>query len=110
VTFEYIGAEGEEARVIHQTLPQLHPEDGIHDVACRAVTAAAEDAVQLLRIFQEKGEWRAHRPQGEGKYFLSSDFKPEHLRVIYNLFDDDLAKHSLEGRLRAEAPQLIRQF
>lgn len=110
VTFEAIGAEGEEARIIHQSLPQLEPEDGIHDVACRAVIAAAEEAVQLLRIFQKKGEWRAHRPSGQSKYFLSSDFRPEHLRVIYNLFDDDMVKHYLGGRLPVKAPQLIRQF
>jgi folate-dependent phosphoribosylglycinamide formyltransferase PurN len=109
-TFHYIISEADAGDVIHQVVPELHPEDGIHDVACKTVISSAQEALQLLKIFVSEGEWKRHKQKGSGKNFLSGDFKPEHLRVIYNLFNDDMVKHYLEGRLKSKTPSLIRQF
>lgn len=109
-TFHYIVAEPDAGDVIHQVVPELRREDGIHDVACRAVQASASEAVGLLRVFEREGGWTVHRQQATGKNFLASDFKPEHLRMIYNVYDNNMVAHFLDGKLRSKTPKLFRQF
>lgn len=109
-TFHYIVSEPDAGEIIHQVVPALDPEDGIHDVACKAVIQSTKDAIKLLEIYQFKGAWKQHKQRGTGKNFLSSDFKPEHLRVIYNVFNDDMVKQYIEGRLHSKAPALFTQF
>ena len=67
-------------------------------------------ARRLLEIVERDGVWRAKAQRGTGKNFLSRDFRPEHLRVIYDLFDNKIVKQYLEGELSCPAPKLIRQF
>jgi folate-dependent phosphoribosylglycinamide formyltransferase PurN len=109
-TFHYIVAEPDAGDVVHQVVPRLDADDGIHDVACKAVADSAQAAVELLRIVDEKGRWERYAQRGTGRNFLASDFKPEHLRVIYNVFDDDMVRHYLDGRLASKIPKLTRQF
>jgi methionyl-tRNA formyltransferase len=109
-TFHYIIAEPDAGDIVHQLVPNLSPSDGIHDVGCKTVTASAVEAIKLLEIIDSGGEWKAHRQRGKGKLFLNRDFRPEHLRVIYETFDDDIVSHYLSGHLRAAAPRLLRQF
>ncbi len=109
-TFHYIVAEPDAGEVIHQVVPDLKPEDGIHDVACKAVVASARDAIELLRIYEREGDWLVHKQKATGKNFLASDFKPEHLRVIYQVYNDDMVRQYLEGKLQSKLPKLVRQF
>lgn len=109
-TFHYIVAEPDAGDIVHQVVPELEVSDGIHDVSCKAVTASAEAALELLRILDQKGRWERYSQRGTGRNFLASDFKPEHLRLIYNVFDDDMVRHYLDGRLTSKVPRLTRQF
>lgn len=109
-TFHYIVAEPDAGDVIHQVTPELAVGDGVHDVACKAVVASAEAAVELLRIYQDSGGWQVHKQKGTGKNFLASDFKAEHLRVLYDVYDDDMVDHYLAGRLPSKDPFVFRQF
>lgn len=109
-TFHYIVSEPDAGEVIHQVTPALDPKDGIHDVACKTIVASAEAMIRLLRIFKANGSWQRYRQKGTGKNFLETDFKPEHLRVIYDFFNDDMARQYLEGKLKSKRPNLIRQF
>ena len=110
VTFHYIIAEPDAGKVIHQSTPELNMTDGIHDVACKAVLQATRDAIKLLEIFEQKGRWDVFRQTATGKNFMTADFKPHHLRVIYDLFNDDIVRHCLQGDLQCHPPKLIRQF
>lgn len=109
-TFHYILSEPDAGDVIHQVVPELDPSDGIHDVACKALLSSADDALRLLDIYRKKREWIRHKQRGTGKNFLASDFKPEHLRVIYNTFSNDMVKLYLEGKLSSKKPSLFRQI
>lgn len=109
-TFHHIVFEPDAGDVVHQVVPRLRPEDGIHDVACKAVIQSTKEAIDLLEILASGGEWSRHKQKGTGKNFLSDDFKPEHLRVIYDVFNDDVVKQYLEGKLPSKEPRLIRQW
>lgn len=109
-TFHYLTVEPDAGDIIHQTVPRLGSNDGIHDVACKTILASAKDILRLLDIFKADGRWMAHPQKWTGRNFVSKDFRPEHLRVIYNLFNDDIVRFYLEGKLGASAPKLIKQF
>jgi benzoyl-CoA reductase/2-hydroxyglutaryl-CoA dehydratase subunit BcrC/BadD/HgdB len=76
----------------------------------QAVVASVRDAIELLRIYARLGDWVAHKQKATGKNFLASDFKPEHLRVIYQVYNDDMIRQYLEGKLQSKLPKLVRQF
>jgi folate-dependent phosphoribosylglycinamide formyltransferase PurN len=109
-TFHFIVSEPDAGEIIHQVTPELHPDDGIHDVACKVVMQSAQDAVRLLEIYAEKGGWVTRKQKATGKNFLASDFIPEHLRVIYNVYNDDMVRQYLDGRLKCKTPSPYRQF
>lgn len=109
-TFHYIIDAADAGDIIHQVTPKLERSDGIHDVACKSVIVSSEAIIRLLEIFKKSGRWKTHKQRSMGKLFLNSDFKPEHLRVIYNLYDNDIVKQYMDGKLRPKTPLLIRQF
>lgn len=107
-TFHYIVDTPDGGDIIHQTRPELKTEDGIHDVACRAVLESTTEAIRLLKMYPN---WQKFPQKPEaGKNFLESDFKAQHLRVIYNVYNNDIVKRYLEGELECKEPKLKRQF
>ena len=108
-TFHYIVSEPDAGEIIHQTVPSLEKGDGIHDVGCKAIIASTEAMLELLKVFQKQGIWQVSKQRSSGKNFLQKDFRPEHLRVNYDLFDDQMVGEYLEGRLHCQKPILVRQ-
>ena len=109
-TFHKIVSEVDAGEIIHQVVPKLEIDDGIHDVACKAVIDSSNDAIELLKLFKIEKKWNYHKQKSTGKNFLSSDFRPEHLQLIYNVFNDDIVKQYLEGKISSKIPKIIKQF
>ena len=106
VTFHYIVSEPDAGQIIHQVRPKLYRDDTIHDIGCRAVLAATEAALQLVEC---SGIWRTWKQKATGKNFLASDFKAQHLRMIYNVYQDDIVRAYLDGELPGREPKLREQ-
>ena len=109
-TFHYIVDEPDAGDIIHQSVPILETGDGIHDVSCKAVITATKDAIKLIEIFKSKMFFKRFKQRATGKNFLTNDFKPQHLRLIYNCYDDDIVDKFLEGKLVSKNLKLIKQF
>jgi hypothetical protein len=86
----------------------MKKEDGIHDLSCRAVQASTTEASRLLGMYPE-WKFTSQKPEA-GKNFLESDFKPQHLRLIYQVFNNDIVKEYMEGNLEGKKPRLERMF
>lgn len=104
-TFHYIVDEPDAGKIIHQVVPTLEKGDGIHDVGAKTVLEATTEAVALLKL----DHWDTHTQTSTGKNFLESDFKPEHLRVIYQVYNNDVVDAYLTGELKCKEPKLFRQ-
>jgi methionyl-tRNA formyltransferase len=109
-TFHYLVAEPDAGAMVHQVVPGLHSDDGIHDVAGKTVVASASAATALLDVLARTGEWTVYQQRGSGKNFLDADFRAEHLRVNYDMFGDRMAAHVIDGRLQARLPRLVSQL
>ena len=109
-TFHHIVAEPDAGEIVHQVVPEVALEDGIHDVACKVVLQSSAEMLKLLDIRRARGRWESFRQRGTGKDFLGTDFRPEHLRVIYDMYNDEMVRDWLEGRMHCGRPTLVRQW
>ena len=109
-TFHHIVSEPDAGTIIHQSVPILQKGDKIHDVSCKTIIQSSKDVIKLLEIFEKDGKWEKFSQKGTGKNFLERDFKPEHLRMIYDYFHDDIVDKFLDGEIQSREPNLIRQF
>lgn len=106
-TIHQIVPKADAGAVIHQTCPTLLRGDGIHDVACKTVIQSAKDMVTLFKEREKRGHFIETSQRSSGRLYMQRDFKPEHLRVIYNLFQNDMVDAYLRGELSQEQPPLI---
>jgi len=107
-TFHYIVQTPDGGDIIHQVRPVLDRNDRIHDVECKAVLESTTEAVTLLKMYPN---WKKFEQKPEsGKNFLESDFQPQHLRLIYSEFDNDIVRAYLDGEIKPKEPNLKRQF
>lgn len=93
--------------VIHQTGTELFRGDGLHDLACRAVNVLARELPALITHSAANGiAGVAHKTSG--RLWLARDWRPEHLRQIYQCFDNRIVDQCLDGNIVGREPELIR--
>ena len=105
-TFHQILPEADAGGILHQTVPELQLGDGIHDVGAKTVIEAKKDLRKLLEGFGDYG-WTFNEQKSSGRLFLTRDFQPGHLRVIYNTYKNDIVSRYLEGQLEQRTPKLM---
>lgn len=96
--------------VIHQCAAPLVAGDGVHDLACRAVTMLGEEMPELLTRTFAKNLRPPTRHKTPGRVWRESDWRPAHLHVVYDLYQDRVVDRFLDGTLEGGLPRLIRQF
>lgn len=105
-TFHQIVPEADAGEILHQSVPSLSMGDGIHDVGARTVVQARDDLRQLLAGYTDPG-WIYQPQKISGRLFLTRDFQPAHLRLIYDTFGNSVVDRFLCGELEQRKPVLI---
>ena len=107
VTLHEMTAVVDAGAIIHQTGVDLVPGDGVHDLACRAVKTFADALPDVVgRVLNRTGHVAGAPQKTNGRLWLASAWRPEHLLVVYKLFDDRIVDHCLERRLVGKLPKL----
>lgn len=110
VTLHELSDQLDAGAIIHQTAAPLVRGDGIHQLACRAVLAFAEEFPKVLEM---KSCGQIKPPVGQnspGKLWVGSDWRPEHLKVVYETYGNRIVDAYLDGLLGTSEPTLVRQF
>lgn len=98
--------------VVHQCVAPLYRGDGLHQLAARAVLKIGDELPQLVGMLYEQGANSitklAHTTTG--KLWLGSQWRPEHLKLIYQFYNDDIVDHYLDGKFGKSELKLHRQF
>lgn len=94
--------------ILHHSVPTLEHGDTMHEVACKAVCQVAEDLCLILQRVDEGEELTCKRQKSSGKLFVSEDWTPQTLRIIYELFDDKIVDMFLDGELENSEPDLVK--
>ncbi len=96
--------------LIHQSAAELVRGDGLHDLACRAVMSLAADIPDLMRVVAT-GDMKPPHTQGTtGRIWRSADWRPEHLHLVYDFYEDRIVDRCLDGEFGHTEPKLFRQF
>jgi len=103
-TFHQIIDEPDAGKILHQCRPTLCYGDTIHEVSARAVLQATDKMLLLLQKFPN---WQYHQQRATGKNFLGRDFQPQHLRMIYDVYNDDITGAYLRGEIQPPEPWLF---
>lgn len=99
-TLHYITKKIDAGNIVHQTVPKLEYGDCMHRVACKAVIKAAEEITDVLKLINKNGKPEGTRQRSTGKLFLEKDWRPEHLHLIYDFFNDKIVDKYLDGELK----------
>ena len=105
-TIHKVVAKIDAGGIYSQGLPELNQSDGIHDVACKTVFSAQGELLRLVAHLANGGEVNLALQKRTGKLWLSSDFSPVHLRIIYDTFDNDLVRAHLNGEIGFSTPRI----
>ena len=106
MTFHLISKKLDSGSVIHHTIPTLNIKDTIHDLSCKAQLKSFKESLKIIKMIKNK-KIKEHKINSSGKLFLKNDFKPEHLRIIYNLYNDDIVKMYLQNKLIKTVPKIV---
>lgn len=108
-TLHLITSQVDAGPIVQQCVPELRRGDGIHDVAARTVAVARDGVLACLSRVEAGVALDEHAQRTTGRLYLTRQFRPEHLRVNYDLFDDRMVDAHLEGALaRTAPPELVR--
>jgi len=105
VTFHQITAKADAGAILHQYCPKLFKGNGIHDVGVNAVVGASDELIQILDNGISLDNLTEQR--SSGRLFLTKDFQPAHLRLIYETFENRIVDAYLDGALENLQPRLV---
>ncbi len=106
MTFHLLSSKLDSGNIIHHTIPKLDKKDNIHDVSCKVQLKSFKESFKIIKLIKDK-KIKEHKLNLNGKLFLKKDFKPEHLRIIYNLYNDDIVKHYLKKKIHKNKPKTV---
>lgn len=94
--------------VIFQTSVNLHLEDGVNQNSCRATKIFFDSLSQLLGSQPEDLITNPGVIQSTpGRIWTNRMWKPQHLSVVYELFENRVNKYCYENNMLATPPRLI---
>jgi len=96
--------------IVHQAVADLVRDDGIHDLACRAVLALGEELPELVTA-AARGNLRPPLAQKtSGRIWRAADWRPEHLHLIYDTHGDRIVDGYLDGAFLKREPKPVRGY
>jgi len=106
-TFHQINHQADAGEIVHQCVPSLERGDSIHDVGAKCVLKAKEDIPKLLNHWLTYGKFEGKVQNTSGRNWRGQDFHASQLRVIYDLFNDDIVDAYLDKKLGLREPNLF---
>lgn len=97
--------------IVHQCAARLIRGDTLHQLAARAVMQLGEELPFLIsKLIEKKGKLIKKPHSTSGMLWLGSKWRPEHLKIVYEQFNDKIVDAYLDGNLENKSPNLYRQF
>ena len=106
MTFHFLSNKLDSGKIIHHTVPRLNIKDNIHDLSCKAQLKSFKESLNIIEMIKKK-KIKEYELTSNGKLFLKKDFRPEHLRIVYNLFKDDIVKYYLQNKFYKTKPKIV---
>ena len=109
MTLHELSSELDAGSIVHQNAAPLVRGDGVHELACRAVSGFCEELGTILRMAAEDRIAPSAPQAMSGKLWTSGDWRPEHLVPVYELWGNRIVDAYLDGEFEQREPSLVRQ-
>ena len=109
-TIHFIVKDADAGNIIHQDTPMLQYGEGIHQVGANVVIESVKSIIKIFTKIENNEEIIAKKQKSMGRLFLSKDFHPSHLRLIYGTYDNKIVDHYLDKNLDQRKPNLVKLF
>jgi len=114
-TYHIIDRYVDTGEILHNNVPILKKGDGIHDVACKAILSAHKDLPKVIKEIKKRLKYKIkpnkdYTLRYKGKLFRKSDWKPEMLNLIYDVFNDKIVDLYLNKKIYCKKPKLIKLY
>ncbi|QIR13935.1 formyltransferase family protein [Shewanella aestuarii] len=96
--------------IVHQCVADMVRGDTLHQVAARAVRKLGEELPQVIAKFIQDGRMEKQAQRNNGTLWLASKWQPEHLRLIYQTYQDKIVDLYLDKKIGQHQPNLFRQL
>jgi len=106
ITIHRLSARLDAGDIVHHSVPNLDYGDKLHDVACKAVIQGATDLSTILTT-TSIDQIVYHPQKGNGKLWVGNDWMPQHLRFVYNQYNNDIVDQFLDGKIPRIDPPII---
>ena len=106
-TYHRVSKEVDKGKIILHSLPKLKKGLSIHEVNCLGLISAIRDFSKIINFVKRNNKLPSKKISNQGKYFFSSDFKPQHLRNIYDLFNDNIVDYYIDNKRKFKKLKLI---
>ncbi len=93
--------------ILHQNTGILVRGDGLHELSCRTVKSFFSELSEIINKISLR-EYTLISQKSSGKLWLSSDWDPNHLKVIYNQFEDKIVDYCLDNDISKVRKKIIR--
>ena len=107
-TFHQITKGIDDGPILHHSVPRLAKNEGIHDVSINVVKKAKTDLKKIIIKIINRKRLKLIKQKNYGKVFFTNSFKPYHLRVIYNLFNNNIVDFFLKTNVEKKKIRLIK--
>ena len=97
VTFHTISKKIDAGDIIHQTSVDLSYGDTLHDLSCKVIKKSIDEFSLLVPLLIKNLKVYKQKQVKNGKLFLKKDLRLEHLKFIYEFFNDDIADWKLNN-------------
>lgn len=93
--------------IIHQVAATLTPGDGLQMHSARTVRNSIDEIVSLLKSLGDNELPPGINQRRAGKLFLESDWRPEHLKLIYETYEDKIVDLMIKGEIDGKSARLV---
>ncbi len=106
MTIHNTTAEIDGGGIIHQTSCDIFGGDGIHDHACRNVKYLCDNLAMILNSLINMKKVEAINQKTTGKIWTNEMWNPNHLKLVYELFDDKINQYCIDNGLLDRKPKI----
>tara|TARA_B110000116_G_C16794303_1_gene565679 strand:- start:1341 stop:2132 length:792 start_codon:yes stop_codon:yes gene_type:complete len=107
-TFHFAINKVDSGEVIHHSIPKLKYSQTIHEVSCEGLKTATKDVSLIIDTFIKNKYIPSSKISQQGKFFLNKDFHAHHLRIVYDIFQDNIVNYYLDNKDIFNEPKLIK--
>jgi folate-dependent phosphoribosylglycinamide formyltransferase PurN len=103
ITYHLLSSKVDGGEILQHARPSLRAGDKVYEIGTRAILEGTEVGVKLLQKLASNGSLEKTKQWSAGKLFIERDYKPSHLKVVYQLFKDGLIERYLESKNTLDA-------